>query len=36
MSEERRMPRPSQLVRRLKVELGLSDEQGKQFMQIFS
>jgi hypothetical protein len=36
MSEEMRMDRPSQLVRLLKAELGLSDEQGKQLTQIFS
>src|SRR6266508_2745417 len=30
------MPRPSQLVRMLKAELGLSDEQAKQLTQIFS
>jgi Spy/CpxP family protein refolding chaperone len=36
MSAEMRMPRPSQLVRMLKAELGLSDEQGKQLTQIFS
>jgi hypothetical protein len=36
MSEEMRIPRPSQLVRLLKAELGLSDEQGKQLTQIFA
>jgi Spy/CpxP family protein refolding chaperone len=36
MPEEMGMPRPSQLVRMLKAELGLSDEQVKQLTQIFS
>jgi periplasmic protein CpxP/Spy len=36
MPEGMGMPRPSQLVRTLKAELGLSDEQGKQLTQIFS
>jgi Spy/CpxP family protein refolding chaperone len=36
MLEEMGMPRPSQLVRMLKAELGLSDEQVKQLTQIFS
>ena len=36
MPEGMRMLRPSQLVRRLKAELGLSDEQVKQLTQIFS
>jgi Spy/CpxP family protein refolding chaperone len=36
MPEGMRMPRPSQLVRMLKAELGLSDEQVKQLTQIFS
>jgi Spy/CpxP family protein refolding chaperone len=36
MPEGMEMPRPSQLVRRLKAELGLSDDQVKQLTQIFS
>ena len=36
MPEGMRMPRPSHLVRMLKAELGLSDEQVKQLTQLFS
>jgi Spy/CpxP family protein refolding chaperone len=36
MPEEMEMPRPSELVRMLKAELGLLDEQVKQLTQIFS
>jgi Spy/CpxP family protein refolding chaperone len=36
MPEEIEMPRPSQLARMLKAELGLSDEQVKQLRQVFS
>jgi Spy/CpxP family protein refolding chaperone len=36
MPEEMRMSRPSQLVRMLKAELGLSDEQEKQLTHLFS
>ena len=36
MPEGMEMPRPSQLARMLKAELGLSDEQVKQLTQIFS
>jgi Spy/CpxP family protein refolding chaperone len=36
MPEGRGMPRPSQMVRMLKAELGFSDEQAKQLTQIFS
>jgi Spy/CpxP family protein refolding chaperone len=36
MPEGMAMPRPSQLVRMLKAELGLSDEQAKQLKEIFS
>jgi Spy/CpxP family protein refolding chaperone len=36
MSERMGMPRPSQMVRMLKAELGLSDEQAKQLKEILS